>query len=567
MACLHAWRGGSLPEKREELYADTVDLLLDWWESQRIVRDSEGNPKNPQPSLTEWLRVDQKKVRHLLNELAFKAHQSQPEAVGTADIPMKDLVSGLMDISQNPDVKYKRLVEYLSDRAGILIPRSVKVFTFAHRTFQEYLAACHLTDDDFPEKLAHLARTEPNRWREVTLLAGAKAAGGSAYAIWALVEELCNCEPETVKNSMEDAWGAHLAAQAIVETADLAKMSEANRKKVIRIKRCLENILIITGFPPRERAAAGVNLAFLGDERPGVITTKEMQFCCVPGGSFWMGEEEGMHQNETVAYDFWISRYPVTQAQFLEFTRDNGYKNEKYWKEAKDAGVWKDGKIKEYFEESFREELYRFGAPFTLPNHPVVGVTWYEALAFTRWLTERWKQQGILPEDWAVKLPSEAEWEKAARGGLEIPVQPHNVAMGDIEKNTRLSMKRNGASRRLYPWGNDPDPNRANYDETGIGATSAVGCFPGGASPYGCEEMSGNVWEWTRSLCNEYPYDPKDGRENLEALKNYARVVRGGLFNHYLRYARCPCRFWFNPGFWDDLRGFRVMLSPFISEL
>lgn len=103
MASLHAWRGGSLPEKREELYADTVDLLLDWWESQRIVRDSEGKPIVIQPSLAEWLKVDRDKVRHLLNELAFKAHQSRQEA-DTADISKVDLVNGLMDISQNPDV-------------------------------------------------------------------------------------------------------------------------------------------------------------------------------------------------------------------------------------------------------------------------------------------------------------------------------------------------------------------------------------------------------------------------------------------------------------------------------
>lgn len=567
MASLHAWRGGSLPEKREELYADTVNLLLDWWESQRIERDNEGKTKNIQPSLAEWLKVDRDKVRALLNELAFKAHQSQPEAIGTADISRGDLVNGLMDLSQNPDVNPAKLVDYLSNRAGILIPRGNKVFTFAHRTFQEYLAACYLTDDDFPGKIAQLARKEPNRWREVTLLAGAKAARGSAFAIWALVDELYNGEPETIKDSMEDVWGAHLAAQAIVETADLTKMSEANRKKVTKIKRSLEHIITLKEFPPRERAFAGVNLARLGDERKDVVTTREMQFCLVPGGSFWMGEDAEGHENDVLAYDFWISRYPVTQAQFLGFVEDGGYKNEKYWKEARDAGVWKDGKIKEYFGESFREESYRFGAPFTLLNHPVVGVTWYEALAFTRWLTGIWRKVDVLPEGWEVRLPSEAEWEKAARGGLEIPAQPHMVSTGDTKGNTRLSMKKNEASQRGYPWGNDPDPNRANYNETGIGATSAVGCFPSGASPYGCEEMSGNVWEWTRSIYREYPYDPKDGRENLEASSAKIRVVRGGSFTDNHGYVRCSCRGRNLPvsGYFNI--GFRVMLSPFISEL
>ncbi len=92
MASLHAWRGGSLPEDRELLYNDTVELLLDWWESPKIIRDIEGRMVQPQPGLTELLKVGKSKVRECLNELAFKAHGKQPELTGTADITEKDLV-------------------------------------------------------------------------------------------------------------------------------------------------------------------------------------------------------------------------------------------------------------------------------------------------------------------------------------------------------------------------------------------------------------------------------------------------------------------------------------------
>ncbi|MCI0495938.1 NACHT domain-containing protein, partial [candidate division KSB1 bacterium] len=158
MASLHAWRGGSLPERREQLYADTVDLLLDWWESSRTVRDAKGNIIVLQPSLAEWLKIDRQRMRELLNELAFHAHQSQPDLVGTADIAEKELVAGMMNLTQNPDVKPARLIEYLSQRAGLLLPRGVGVYTFPHRTFQEYLAACYLTDHDYPDQLAELLR-------------------------------------------------------------------------------------------------------------------------------------------------------------------------------------------------------------------------------------------------------------------------------------------------------------------------------------------------------------------------------------------------------------------------
>lgn len=184
MASLHAWRGGTLPEKREELYADTVDLLLDWWESPKVVKNAHGQAVMLEPSLGEWLAVDRDGVRHMLNELAYQAHHRQPELTGTADIAEETLVAGMLRLSRNPDLKPARLVEYLSNRAGLLLPRGVGVYTFPHRTFQEYLAACHLTDTDYPDLVAELARQEPLRWREVALLAGATRGGASLTNSW-----------------------------------------------------------------------------------------------------------------------------------------------------------------------------------------------------------------------------------------------------------------------------------------------------------------------------------------------------------------------------------------------
>ena len=150
MASLHAWHGGILPEKREELYHESVNMLLDWWEQQRIVRDASGQPVNQQPSLAEWLKVDRDRVREWLNELAFTAHSRQPELAGTANIAQQEVVNGLLSLSDDPNLRPKLLVEYLSHRAGLLVPHGVGVYTFPHRTFQEYLAACHLTDLDNP---------------------------------------------------------------------------------------------------------------------------------------------------------------------------------------------------------------------------------------------------------------------------------------------------------------------------------------------------------------------------------------------------------------------------------
>jgi formylglycine-generating enzyme required for sulfatase activity len=558
MASLHAWRGGTLPEKREELYADTVDLLLDWWESPKVVRDR-ARVVVQRPSLAEWLQVDRARVRGLLNELAYRAHAAQPEMTGTADIPEGDLLSGLMRLSQNLEVRSNPalLVSYLSQRAGLLVPRGVGVYTFPHRTFQEYLAACHLTDHGYPEEVARLARGEPGRWREVALLAGAKSARGSDFALWALAEELCPHEPaEGAAQSDAEAWGALLAGQALAESANLAGVGERNRDKVRRVVRHLVHLLEAGRLPAVEHAAAGRVLAKLGDPRPGVGLRPDglpdIVWCEVPAGPFTMGshrddpdafDREQPQHEQNIPSPYWVARYPVTNVQYQAFVAAGGYGERRYWAEAEQAGVWTDGQLKAWGDEQPRARPYDFGEPFNVPNHPVVGVTWYEAVAFCRWLTERFQAAKMLSSaGHEVRLPSETEWEKAARG----------------------------MDGRIYPWGGEPDADRANYDDTGIGGTSAVGCFPGGASPYGIEDMSGNVWEWTRSLWGKnffdadfkYPYDPEDGREDVKAGNDILRVLRGGAFLSIARRVRCACRGWDLPFFRLNYFGFRIVLAP-----
>ena len=98
--------------------------------------------------------------------------------------------------------------------------------------------------------------------------------------------------------------------------------------------------------------------------------------------------------------------------------------------------------------------------------------------------------------------------------------------------------------------------------ETGIGTTSAVGVFPSGVSPYGCLDMAGNVWEWTQSQYKAYPYDPTDGRENLEAGEEALRGLRGGSFDYAQYFVRCAGRFRHYPNLRDYFIGFRVVVSP-----
>jgi formylglycine-generating enzyme required for sulfatase activity len=515
MASLHAWRGGNLPEKREELYADTVDLLLDWWESPKTVLDAQGRPVVRQPSLAEWLKVDRDRVRGLLNTLAFQAHASQPEMTGTANVREGDLVSGLMKLSQNAEVNPARLVEYLSDRAGLLVPHGVGVCTFPHRTLQEYLAACYLTDHDYPERVARLVRQDLNRWREAALLAGAKAARGTAAAIWLLVEELCPALPGAML-SEQDSWAALIAGQALVETADLGRVARRDEAKRERVRDW--QVRLLTGdLPPVERALAGRTLAVLGDPRPGVGLrpdgVPDIDWVLIPDDSeFIYGDGESQTKLRLPAYQ--ISRYPITYAQFQAFVdAPDCFRDPRWWK-----GLAAD-------------EDHR-GAPgeqrFKYANHPRDDVSWYDAVAFSRWLSDMLGTE--------VSLPSEQQWEKAARGP--------STGSGD---------------GRAYPWGNKYIAGYANIDETvgNVGpnylqTSSAVGMYPQGASPYGLLDMSGNVWEW---CLNEYS---KPSNEQLSG--DDGRVLRGGSWCYAQGFARCAYRLRLYPAYRDYDVGFRVVV-------
>jgi formylglycine-generating enzyme required for sulfatase activity len=233
-----------------------------------------------------------------------------------------------------------------------------------------------------------------------------------------------------------------------------------------------------------------------------MISPIQMELVRVPAGQFLMGgdsvEDEYSDDdfNESVEYDndddgqfehcvhvseFYIDKHPVTNVQYAAFIEAVNYEIPEHWEK---------GEI-----------------PLGKENHPVVNISWYDAIAFCKWLSRETSQP--------YRLPTEAEWEKAARGT-------------DV---------------RLYPWGDgQPTAELCNFNGN-VGDSTPVGRYsPQGDSPYGCADMAGNVWEWTQSLHKGYPYDSADGREELETSDRARRVVRGGAFLDYERCVRCIYR-------------------------
>lgn len=241
-------------------------------------------------------------------------------------------------------------------------------------------------------------------------------------------------------------------------------------------------------------------------------------FVEIPGGPFAMGADPAA---DPLAFDnerwspsqgtgtvdvptFYLARHEVMVAQFAAFAR---------------ASSW-------------RVDPQALAGP---PAHPVVFVSWPDALAYCRWLEGELKRapeaparvKQLLAEGWRVTLPSEAEWEKAARG----------------------------TDGRRYPWGSEPRRDRANYQNQG---TAPVGTYPCPECAHGLADMSGNVWEWTSSPYQPYPYDASDDRANLDADALW--VMRGGSFGDPARQVRTSARGAADPGARRAFIGFRVAL-------
>jgi len=236
------------------------------------------------------------------------------------------------------------------------------------------------------------------------------------------------------------------------------------------------------------------------------VDGKEMIY--IPGGEFIMGSDEGRGNEQpahkVVVAAFYIDRYPVTNAEYKRFVEATGHPVPCYdveWANPYDYN-WDPG-TRSY--------------PPGKDDHPVVLVTWEDALAYAAWAGKR--------------LPTEAEWELAARS----------------------------TDGRRWPWGNEFAPGRCNTKEAGIGGTSPVTRYsPDADSPYGVGDMVGNVWEWTSSLYRPYPYDADDGRESLEA--EGWRVLRGGSWLNDLARACCTARLDGDFLFFNNV-GFRCAVS------
>ena len=569
IALVHHYRD-RLPRRRVDLYGECVDVLLGHWDAAK--------------GLAGRLSPGQK--RAVLQPLALGMHREKRRDISRRELEAR--IGALLPAVGGQAGDAADFVDEVRERSGLLVEAGLGTYAFSHLTFQEYLAAQEVVDNQEVRGLL-LEQAGDEWWREVTLLYAGMAdatpiVGGLLAAEedetctrlllagWCVAEAARVGEPtrKEVTRRLEEKFAActgelflstgqvlaeiagedsvdfflHLAhddarrrgaalwalgqmgrqpnealrervqerllayfqgedlrqeaGAALAEVWGAQMVAELSRRglSLPLVRQGAETLAVVNGRLLLE-AVRSEGIAWLRellteamdklDDRvlldalrvecdavmlAALAAALDRRMVEIPAGEFLMGDK-----NRKVFVDaFWIGRYPVTNAQYKRFVDATGHKPPRHW----------------------QGNTY----PADRATHPVVYVTWDDAVAYAKWAGKR--------------LPTEEEWEKAARG----------------------------TDGRMYPWGNYWEEGRCNTSEAGIGNTTPVGHYsPGGDSPYGCADMAGNVWEWTASA-----WEPGSER----------RVVRGGSWDFNQWGARCAYRYRYIPDNFYNLVGLIV---------
>ncbi len=527
MMALILYNKGELPRDRPQLYERILELLLGQWDKVRdgqSLAEAIGQP--------DW---GSERLRSLLDRLSYEAHLAGSSIDGRGRLvrgAVRDALEHMFgQVGMRADqaaAASVRCLEYFNERSGLLIPDDAQdSYVFAHLTLQEYCAGQALVRDPDAAALILRHRTDP-RWREPIFLGLGVAQQINPALIDRVLTDLIDGEEAGRPKPIERRQRDLILAAEIGQDRDWGYL-RVQRVNVDRLQRDLRRGLVaLLGdrdqpLPIAERVRAGLVLGELGDER-FPITVEQWQeaiecaraddtrgyFCPVEPGTYIIGstdDDPDANDDEkpkhTMTFDapFWIARYPITNAQ---------------WR----AWVEQAGGQRSYYADT---------SDLNGANQPVVGVDWYTCNAFCEWLSAR---LGM-----TVRLPTEQEWEAAARGG----------------------------DARRYPWGDEWQADRAataeDQEMRGAPYTVPVGCYSAGAAPCGTLDMAGNVWEWTASVWQSYP------RADKPFIEGEDRVLRSGGWGDSRSRIRCGARNRSLTGIVVNDLGFRVMLALHIAQM
>ena len=549
-----------LPRQRAELYETAVAWLL-----TEEYKESE---------TSQQLKEDWETRRQRLQYIAFRMHDS-----GGKDLLEDDLLELVWGYFGTPEQKRtacelaRKFIRKVTERGGLLENQDQHYDFYSHRTFREFLVGRYIADELTPEKvlMAQLRKVLGNSdWLEPVRLAAGYRAIGSDNRPLDFILGLSELGRSAKQRTQALTWAGLCLSDLPPKEDPPPKWIEA-RKTVSG--QMLEQLMADPPLvAPRLRYELGLALGEAGDPRfvpqPAARAKKLNvilpELVKIAAGDFRMGtsaddkkviEEQGAQSWENEEPDhtvrlseYWIGKYPLTNAEFRCFYDDHGYDHQGLW--SVDGWHWRTGEWQSdlsVYPEEVRKDYERWlarrpkerrGQPFFWDdprlngsNLPVVGICWFEAQAYCTWLSKvTGKKYG---------LPSEAQWEQAARG-------------------------RQGY---IWPWGSVWEAQRCNNFEAkdALNTTSPVGMYPQGMSPYGAMDLAGNVWEWCADWYDSQEYARRKDQAVLDPTgpaDGKARVVRGGSWGTDRGYARSACRGGFGPGSFLNGLGFRVVRFP-----
>jgi len=496
---LAACHGVSLPAARDLVYAQLVDLLLDRWPGPPGLATALGVEQLADPAARAAL----------LHPLALRlqeravAQPSQPPALGRAQA--QELLYEALAPLGAPRSAADTLLERCL-RAGLLEESDGHTVTMPFAALREHLAGDALARAaGFQERAAALCDDE--HWHGTLRLALHRYDALDGDGSLATIRGILEAGQRRAAGLRHPASGY---AQTLLAAACLRDLDAAQRAPDLAddLRQRLMALLGESALPLPERIRAGLLLGEIGDPRFDDLMPPT---AFVEGGVFILGanvasfEDEGPPQRIDVPA-FRIGIYPVTNREYARFlAAEPQHPRPRYW----------------------------YDPRFNNPSLPVVGVTWHDAVAYCNWLTGELAAAGKLPPNTVVRLPLEAEWEKAATWGP-------------------------GAHRkRVYPWGDQWDQTRANTAEgRRAWLTTPVGCFPGGVSPYGVHDLIGNVWEWTASVYASYPGSMlPQHRKGHYVLRGSSCVSLATNTRATYRGSHLP------PHYWRYHLGFRIVIG------
>jgi formylglycine-generating enzyme required for sulfatase activity/predicted MPP superfamily phosphohydrolase/energy-coupling factor transporter ATP-binding protein EcfA2 len=488
--CILYQDGKRIPEQRADLYNRIIENLV-----HRRFHDPAHQGK-------------ENEILEFLMALAFDTQVKNRKTIDSGDA-LDILKQNTPQTHNELDTHYKRRIMQLFNEiepgCGLFDCLSSGEIQFTHLTFQEFLAAKYMVYMDI-----HWRQFLDKEWWEETLLlyTGFMSIDRKRNSN-EIIKTILTKKAREVKKEKERRRLQFLGARALCDFH-----ASKRDDKVVSLARGQLLQLMESDAALAERFQAGKLAGRLGDTR-----LDDDNMVMVPAGEFIRGskDDENSSPVKHIYLDaFFIGKYPVTNQEFKQFVAAKGYDKEESW--TPQGWQWR-------CEENIIEPRYWHDRKWNGPNFPVVGISWYEAVAYANWLSK------VTKKDY--RLPTEAEWEKAARG----------------------------TDGNIYPWGNKFDKSLCNSWESGLQQTSPVGIFPKGKSPYSCFDMAGNVWEWCADWYDEEYYKKSPAKNPKGPTDGSWRVDRGGGWILDAQYCASAFRNACHPGSRDGSLGVRLARS------